>query len=58
VGWDDTTGKMEENALPLYRKLKEIKAPDVSIKAFTDNHSFINSRDEVVEAIVKWIKKE
>ena len=58
VGWDDTTGKMEENALPLYRKLKEINAPNVSITAFRDNHSFMKSRDEVAEAIVKWVRKE
>jgi len=58
VGWDDTTGKMEENALPIYRRLKEIKASNVSIIAFPDNHSFINSRDELAQAIVKWVRKE
>jgi pimeloyl-ACP methyl ester carboxylesterase len=57
VGWDDTTGKMEENALPLYRKLKQLKAPDVSIAAFTDNHAFTNSRDDLAKTIVEWIKK-
>lgn len=58
VGWDDTTGKMEVNTLPLYRKLKELNAPDVSIVAFQDDHSFGQSRDAVAKAIVEWVKNK
>jgi uncharacterized protein len=57
VGWDDTTGKMEINALPLYRKLKELNAPDVSIIAFQDDHTFTRSRDGVAQAIIEWAKE-
>jgi uncharacterized protein len=57
VGWDDLTGKMEDNALPLYRNLKKLNAPDVSITAFADNHSFVKSGDEVARAIVEWVSK-
>lgn len=56
VGWDDNTSKMEVNAFPLYRKLREINAPDVSIIAFQDDHTFMRSRDGVAQAIVDWVK--
>ena len=57
VGWDDTADKMEMNALPLYRKLRELNAPDLSIVAFQDDHSFARSRDGVAQTIVEWVKK-
>ncbi len=57
VGWDDTTSFMEVNALPLYRRLKELRAPGVSITAFTDNHSYSKSRDEIATTIADWIRK-
>ena len=58
VGWDDNTSKMEVNAFPVYRKLRELNAPDVSIIAFQDDHSFIRSRDAVAKAIVEWVKNK
>jgi len=57
VGWDDLTGRMEDNALPLYRKLKGLGARQVSIVGFPDDHSFNGSRDEVAKAIVGWVKQ-
>ncbi len=56
AGWDDEGVLIERYTLPLYRALKKAGADNVTIMAFQDNHSFQNSRDEIAEAIVAWIK--
>jgi dipeptidyl aminopeptidase/acylaminoacyl peptidase len=54
--WDDTMATIDQLILPLYRALKKDNAQNVSISAFQDNHSFRNSRPEVAQTIIKWIK--
>lgn len=56
AGWDDKNVSVEKIVLPLYRELKKEKAQNVKIVAVHDNHSFGNSREELAEAIIKWIK--
>lgn len=54
--WDDPMATIDQLILPLYRALKKDNAQNVSITAFQDNHSFRNSRPELAQTIVKWIK--
>ena len=55
-GWDDMNVPIEGIVLPLYRELRKAKASNVKICAVQDNHSFIKSRDELVQIITGWIK--
>jgi Dienelactone hydrolase and related enzymes len=54
--WDDETNKVERNALPLYRALKERKAKSASIAAFQDDHAFRKSRAGLARAVGDWLK--
>ena len=56
-GWDDHKVSIDHIILPLYRALKNEKAKNVRIAAFQDNHSFRNSREGLVQTIIKWIKR-
>jgi len=58
AGWDDNNASIENIVLPLYRELKKEKAERVKIIAFQDNHSFRNSRNELAQTIIEWIKKD
>jgi alpha/beta superfamily hydrolase len=55
-GWDDPLATVDQYILPLYRALKKDNAQNVSISAFQDNHFFRNSRQDVAQTIIKWIK--
>jgi dipeptidyl aminopeptidase/acylaminoacyl peptidase len=55
-GWDDPLATVDQYILPLYRALKKDNAQNVSIVAFQDNHVFRNSRPDVAQTIIKWIK--
>lgn len=55
-GWNDQNVSIENIILPLYRALKNEKAKNIKITAFQDNHSFKNSRVELVQMIIEWIK--
>jgi dipeptidyl aminopeptidase/acylaminoacyl peptidase len=57
-GWDDEQVKIENNILPFYRALKKEDAKKVKMIAFQDNHSFRNSRTEVAQKIIDWIKAD
>ncbi|MCJ7819696.1 MAG: hypothetical protein MUP53_00715, partial [Bacteroidales bacterium] len=54
-GWDDNV--TYDYILPLYRDLKKENALNVQITAFQDDHSFMKTRAEIAEAVVKWIKE-
>lgn len=54
-GWDDQNVLLEEHQIPLYRKLKELKAKNIEILVFDTNHSFKEVRDELTKSIFKWI---
>jgi pimeloyl-ACP methyl ester carboxylesterase len=53
-GWDDGVVPIEDHILPLYRSLAE-KGAKVSIKAYQDDHEFSESKDQIVELIIKWL---
>lgn len=55
IGWDDTDVLPEEHMLPLYRKLRSLKAENVRIESFMTDHSFKNVREEMVHIIYRWI---
>ena len=55
-GWNDMNVSIENVVLPLYRALIKEGAKNIKITAFPDNHSFKNSRDELAEVIIDWIK--
>ena len=54
-GFDDNDVLLEEHILPLYRKLKELKANHVAIRVFNSDHSFKNVREELADTIFTWI---
>lgn len=54
-GWDDNVVSIDRYILPLYRALQEEKAPQVSIKAFQDNHGFSESKKEISKTVIDWI---
>jgi len=56
AGWDDNNASVENIVLPLYRALNKEKAQNVRIIAFQDDHSFRNSREELAQKIIEWIK--
>lgn len=56
AGWDDNNASVENIVLPLYRALNKEKAQNVRIIAFQDDHSFRNSREELAQTIIEWIK--
>ncbi len=58
VGWLDTGCPLEVTALPLYRKLKQLKAENISLKGFDSDHSFSNVRDDLANTIIDWINKQ
>jgi hypothetical protein len=55
VGWHDKTSFLERNTLPLYRKLQQLNAGNISIKGFESDHLFSNVIDEMVNTISNWI---
>jgi len=55
VGWKDRTSLIEVNTLPLYRKLQQLNAVNISIKGFESDHRFANVIDDVTGTIIAWI---
>jgi uncharacterized protein len=56
-GWDDLTCPVEREILPLYRALTAVAGSDASIIAYTDGHSFGNSRDRLADDIHAWLTR-
>lgn len=54
-GWDDLSNSIERT-LPFYRALKKQNAQNIAIIAFQDDHSFQNSREDLTDAIIDWVK--
>ncbi|WP_372950904.1 alpha/beta hydrolase family protein, partial [Mariniphaga sp.] len=54
-GWDDLSNSIERT-LPLYRALKNQNAQNIAIIAFQDDHSFKNSREDLANVIISWVK--
>lgn len=57
VGWQDNMSLIEVNALPLYRKLLQLKAEHVTIKGLETDHSFKNAGDDLADSIIHWINE-
>jgi dipeptidyl aminopeptidase/acylaminoacyl peptidase len=55
-GWDDQNVSIEDKILPLYRALMGAEAKNVKICAVQDDHSFRNSREEIAQIIIDWLK--
>lgn len=55
-GWDDVQTTVDQFILPLYRALQKENAKNVKIIAFQDDHYFKNSREEVAQKVIEWIK--
>jgi uncharacterized protein len=58
VGWKDNTSLIEVNTLPLYRKLLQLDAENISIKGFESDHKFNNVKDNLADTIIEWINKQ
>jgi len=56
VGWHDKTSFLEVNTLPLYRKLEQLNAENISIKGFESNHRFNNVIDDLADTITEWMR--
>ena len=56
-GLNDVNVTMEEYILPLYNALQDMKAPNVQLSTFEDNHTFSQSREKVSQTICDWINK-
>lgn len=52
----DNTSPIDENCLPLYNQLKQLKSEKVDIKVFDTDHSFSNVKDDLIKVIVDWTK--
>lgn len=57
AGLDDSMVTMENHMLPLYRSFQIQNANDVKFVVFQDDHSFQQSREEIAELLINWIKK-
>ena len=55
-GWNDRQTTMEQFILPFYRALEKEKATNTKIMAFQDDHYFKNSRVELAQVIIEWLK--
>jgi esterase/lipase len=55
VGWQDKTSFLEVNTLPLYRKLQQLNAENISIKGFESDHRLNNVIDDITKTIIDWI---
>jgi pimeloyl-ACP methyl ester carboxylesterase len=56
AGWLDNTASIEENVLPIYRRLKQLNSEKVNITAFDTNHGFSNVKDDLIKVIVDWTR--
>lgn len=57
-GLNDEGVTMDDFIIPLYQALQEVKAPDIQLSKFEDNHSFSKSRTEIARTICDWVLKK
>lgn len=55
-GWNDEINAIEDHILPLYRSFSK-QGIRISIQAFQDGHEFSQSKDDLVQVIVKWLNE-
>ena len=56
-GLDDANVTMEEYILPLYNALQDVKARNVQLSPFEDDHTFSLSREKISQTICDWVKR-
>ncbi len=56
-GWRDQENIVEHHILPLIRALQKHKAAQVQIEMFDADHSFTDSRTQLADRIVSWLKR-
>ena len=57
-GWNDRVVDIEEHLLPFYRLLLANGAKKARIEALSDDHEFSETRDQLVQLIVHWLREE
>jgi pimeloyl-ACP methyl ester carboxylesterase len=57
-GWSDQVNIMERHILPLFRALQKHGARQLEIEVFSTDHSFKNVRDQLMQTILAWLKKD
>jgi pimeloyl-ACP methyl ester carboxylesterase len=57
-GWRDQANTIEHHILPLFRALQEHGAKQLEIEMFDTDHSFKNVRDQLIQRIITWLKKD
>jgi pimeloyl-ACP methyl ester carboxylesterase len=56
-GLNDEGTTMDEYILPLYNALQDVKALNVQLSPFEDNHTFSLSRQKIAQTICDWVNK-
>jgi len=56
-GWNDRITAIEDHILPFYRHLVKNGAAKAKIRAVYDDHEFSNSKDQLVEIIIDWLRR-
>jgi len=56
-GLNDANVTMEEYILPLYNALQDVKARNVQLSPFEDDHTFSLSREKISQTICDWVKR-
>jgi hypothetical protein len=57
-GWNDRVVDLEEHLLPFHRLLLANGAKKARIEANPDDHEFSETRDQLVQLIVHWLREE
>jgi dienelactone hydrolase len=55
-GWRDQENTVERHILPLYRALQKHGAKQVQIEVFDTDHAFTNTRSQLADRIVSWLR--
>ena len=55
-GWEDTSVKVEETILPLYRALREAGAEDVTFRVYHAEHGFGSVREDLHGDLLAWLQ--
>jgi dipeptidyl aminopeptidase/acylaminoacyl peptidase len=56
-GLNDANVTMQDYILPLYNALQDVKAKNVQLTTFEDNHTFSQSREKLSQTICDWVWK-
>ncbi len=54
--WDDTSVKVDNHILPLYRTLQRAGCTSVSIQVLATDHAFTDHRQRLLKVVLDWIE--